>query len=176
MSTQRRGRRHWRFVRTPYSSTHLRDRKYPVAFDNLPEVTVCSPEYYGEFAHYLAHVYRIKKGSPGAGDFLAVGTVLSYLCLLINRAAAKYRATGDASSKLFFTCLDTHAKTDAAKWLLGVKAKLTREIFQRQLKAGTLSDGSETPIYGIHFRAIVSSRRMYVVCSVDHHYPFFRHR
>lgn len=90
--------------------------------------------------------------------------MLSYLCTIINISSAKYKSIGGAESKLFFTCLDDGAKTDAAIWLTKVKQKLKSELFERAKKKGALTDESATPIYGYHFRAMVRRSNLQHYC------------
>lgn len=136
------------------ASTGLLRSKYTVPFSQLPERVVCSSTYYEEFAHFLANTYKSASGK-NAGELLSIRTVLSYLSIMLNDAAKRYKATGCSDSKLFFTCLEG-AKTDSGRWLNGLKDKLKREVYLREKSTGTLSDDSQTPVYGVHYKLMVS--------------------
>ena len=107
------------------ASTPERKKKYPSPWQALKEETLCSQEFYGEFAQYLLHEYKIEGGQYD-GSFLSCATVTNYLSTSINMASDQFKATGSDQTKLFFTCLDTSANTAAAVWLRGLKANITR--------------------------------------------------
>lgn len=124
-------------------------------WDELDEDTLCSTRVYGQFAHFLTEVYKHKS------SFLEVATAVNYLNCLINMASAKFKSSGKAETRLFFTCLDVNASTDAAVWLRGVRKNTQRTFFLRAQQAGTPMDKSEVPIYLLHLRAMVRTTEVH---------------
>ena len=74
---------------------------YPSSFNELDEETVASQKIYNQFGHWLLNVYKQEDGT-----FLDDNTVLPYVRSLINQAATRFKHSGSAASKFFFTCLD----------------------------------------------------------------------
>ena len=129
----------------------------PVAFDQLPEEALCDPEVYALFATYLTEYYKIETGQY-KGNGLSHETAANYLSSIINQAAARFKATGSNTAKLFFTCLDTNATTDSAKWLHGLKNTMTRKYFEdAKMDPGCRLDKSATPLYLEHVEAMIKA-------------------
>lgn len=116
----------------------------------LQESQACSPELYAGFAYFVVNEYIIPPGQRNAGSFLSCNVAINYLCMLLNMACSKFKSTGSDSTKLFFTCLDVNASTEAANWLRGLKKKMTRIVFERCKKDGTELDQSAPPLYTEH--------------------------
>ena len=114
-------------------------------WDELPEEVLCSREVYDHFEHFLAKEYLPDIDDPTT--FLTPQVAISYLSSIINDASAKFKATGGHAVKLFFTCLDTKASTDEAKWLRGIKKIMENIGFARAKESGEKQDGSQTPLY-----------------------------
>ena len=66
------------------------------------------------FAKYLYDEYVIEEGSRNEGRFLALGSQLDYVGALVNLAAARFKATGSAELREFFTMLDPKSNSDSA--------------------------------------------------------------
>ena len=97
----------------------------PTAWDALPASLLCSQDVYNKFGHYLVHVYKIGARCDHGGNPLAIKVVLKVLSGMLNRARDKFFANGDALTREFFTCMDTKSSTLNAKWLGGLKKKLS---------------------------------------------------
>ena len=102
--------------------------KYQVEFDALAEGVVCSKELHEEFATYLVNedgTGYVQETGQWAGLPLSLGSVEDYLGCLLNLAAQRFKATGQADTKLFFTCLDRNSTTDSARWLRCASSRRT---------------------------------------------------
>lgn len=135
---------------------HFRDwapvrGKYRVPFDQLAESVVCSEQLYEDFSAYLVNedgTGYVQSTGQYNGHKLSLGSVEDYLGCLLNLAAARFKATGDLKTKMFFTCLDAKSTTDQARWLQKLKAhKIVRILFQRAMESGEVMDKSVPPIF-----------------------------
>ncbi|KAL1495573.1 hypothetical protein AB1Y20_000282 [Prymnesium parvum] len=130
-----------------------REARYGL-WKDLPEDVACSEELYERLAHYLVNEHTIPEGQRNAGAFLSCNVAINYLCILLNMAAAKFKTIGNDRTKLFLTCLDVNASTQAAMWLRGLKKKMTRIIFERAKESGQEMDMSAPPLYLEHVQLI----------------------
>ena len=108
----------------------------------LGEQMLCSQLFYQRLAHYLLNVYVFHgpKAEPG-GSHLEGRVASNYLRTIINMAAERFKANGQAETKLFFNCLDT-SSSDEAKWLKRVQTNMQRDWFEASRKAGKVLDKS----------------------------------
>ena len=106
-------------------------------WDELPENVLCTMDnkLYGAFVAYLLEKYRIESGS-NKGKLLLVSNVCNYLGSLLNLAKVKFEPNGSAETKLFFTCLAPNARTTSWFWLKGLRDRIHRICFQRDMQAG----------------------------------------
>lgn len=111
---------------------------------------------WSEFANYLLEDHIVEAGKS-KDKHLAAGTALQYMSLLMNLAAVKIRRSGSDRAKLFFTEILDSNKGDAGVWWSKLTKNLSREIYQRTKRRGENTDQSATPVYGLHFRAMVRS-------------------
>ena len=125
----------------------------PVRWDLLSAAQVCRTDVWDGFAEFLSEEY-LSEASRDQDGHLAIGTQLDYLGAALNQAAARFKAVGDASVKLFFTCLDGKASTDEADWLRKLKDKMVKRAFKRARDNGEEIDHSCTPVYGEDVRKI----------------------
>ena len=115
-------------------------------FHQMPESIVCEKTFYEVLAKYMLKDYEIPVGSRSSENKrLSGGVVINYLCIVLNAANNKF-APGSDSTQRFFTCLDPNANSDSAKWLRVVKSNIVNISFERDVKAGTLTDHSATPL------------------------------
>ena len=138
------------------ASDTVRAELFHAPFEELGEEVACSTELYSGFAKFIMDEYMVDKGAS-AGRHLACGTALDYLGALLNLAAAKFKAVGRPSTRMFFTCLDVKATTDEAEWLRGLKNNLIRADFERRKEAGEELDTSVTPIYSMHVQSMIKA-------------------
>ena len=124
-----------------------------MCFEEMPESILCNTEVYGLYASYLTRVYIIDSGK-NKGEFLAYDSVQGYFSSLVNQAKDKF-ATGTAEAKLFFTCLDSDANTEAAQWYKGLTKTLKRELFERSKVEGEVMDQSATTLFLCHIQKMV---------------------
>lgn len=121
------------------------------AFAAMPEAQLIRHGLWERFAEFMLNEYEVEDGkTPLRHDEpkrLACSVVINYLRIMLNLVADKWKAIGSNAAKLFCTCLDPHATTEAAKWLGGIKKKIIRICFERDKINGELTDKSETPIY-----------------------------
>ena len=125
----------------------------PQKWSQFTAAQLCRADVWSGFGEFLSEEHIIAESDRGGGHHLAIGTQLDYLGAALNQAAAKFKATGDDATKLFFTCLDPKASTEAACWLRQLKGKMVRTAMQRAKDNGEELDKSVTPIYGVHVRA-----------------------
>ena len=133
---------------------------YNLPFADLPEKVVCSPEVYDKFAHWLVHTYIIEQGNKNAGEQLKVDSAIPTVSSLINQAAAKYKTSSNAESRLFFLCLDSSSSAESSKWLQGLKTEIRRVVFLRDMKDGATQDESAPPFYITHVREMVRASQV----------------
>ena len=125
----------------------------PRTWNQLTAAQVCRIPVWDGYAEYVSRVP--KQTGPDAGETtLAIGTVLDYLGAALNCAAARFKATGDDSVKIFFTCLDSKSSTDEAVWLQKLRNRLIREALEDAKETGAVLDKSCTPIDSEHVRAM----------------------
>mmetsp|Transcript_11867 Transcript_11867/g.25044 ORF Transcript_11867/g.25044 Transcript_11867/m.25044 type:complete len:409 (-) Transcript_11867:690-1916(-) len=117
------------------------------SWGQLTESDLCEAGFYERFVYYLLHSYTIGEGVKNAGEYLDGGSPKNHLQIALNLAADKFKAVGEPSTKLFFTCLDTNSTSQQARWLRGIKQNIKREVFERAQASGAEMDKSETPLY-----------------------------
>lgn len=128
---------------------------YPVAFSKLPEATLTTTTFWEQLGTFFVHEYLIPRGQKNQGEGLSCGVVCNYLSIALNLAANRFKYTGSAQAKLFFTCLDNSACTDSGKWWRCFKKEVQKVIFQRAVKDGDEMDQSATPVYPCQIRLII---------------------
>lgn len=113
-----------------------------IKWDALSEETLCSKDVYERFAYFLMQVHPngLKLGLDGS-------TAGNYIGIVINLAQDKFKATGSAESRLFFSCLDKQSSSPDAIWLRKLKSNIMREHIERAKLTGTPLDKSAAPIY-----------------------------
>ena len=128
----------------------------------MPEAQLIRHGLWERFAEFMLNEYEVEDGKmPLRHDEpkrLACSVVINYLRIMLNLVADKWKAIGSNAAKLFCTCLDPHATTEAAKWLGGIKKKIIRICFERDKINGELTDKSETPIYLPEVKKMVAGR------------------
>ena len=112
-------------------------------WEELTEAQVTDTSFYESFASYLLYQYKHKSGGGGELEFLKDDKVCNYVYILINLAKTKFNAKStNAATKLFFTCLEAGASTEAAMWLRGIKKNIVRVTSEREKVAGTAGDAN----------------------------------
>ncbi|KAL3897331.1 MAG: hypothetical protein SGPRY_013077 [Prymnesium sp.] len=91
---------------------------------------------YERLACYLVIEHKISDGQGNSDSLLSSNVAVKYLCLPLSTAAARFKAMGSDSTKLFCTCLDVNASIDASPWLRALKKKMIRIIFERSKENG----------------------------------------
>ena len=84
---------------------------FPLPWDDMDERVLCERDVYARFATFLAEEYIIETGQY-AGTYLSGASACNYLASLMNQTANRFKAGGNAETKLFFTCHDSGAGTD----------------------------------------------------------------
>ena len=128
-------------------SSSARRSRLPKCWDRLSAAQLCRTDVWDDFIKFLSEEY-VSETADSEDGFLSVGTQLGYLGAALNAAAARFKVTGDDSVKLFFTCLDPKASTDAAAWLRKKKDQMVKLAFTRAKENGEELDTSCTPVYG----------------------------
>ena len=135
-------------------NVHLRNQTPPMpAWDHLPEISVCSPKLFEEFATFLMYEYVSEKGK-NKGDFLATDSVVNTVFILLDLAKDKYKNSTNQNTKTFISCLDQGATSSTAQWLKSLKKHIKHELFSCAVRNGTKIDNSETPVYSLHTRQL----------------------
>ena len=112
--------------------------------------SVCRCLVINGFAEHLSEDYIISGGKHD-GQHLKLGvTVLDYLGAFMCQCSDRWKATGNDTLKLFFTCQDTKANTESAIWYRKLKARIVRICFDRALEDGESMDNSVAPVYRAH--------------------------
>ena len=130
------------------TSSDARASRLPRPWQKLSAAQLCHAEVWDDFIQFLSEEY-ISETADSEDGLLSIGTQLGYLGAVLNEAAARFKATGDDRVKLFFTCLDPKASTDAAAWLKKQKDKMVKLAFKRAKENGEELDTSCTPAYPI---------------------------
>ena len=125
-------------------------------FEEMPQSILSNTEVYALFASYLTREYK-QEGGRNSGDFLAYDSVLGYFGSIMNQAKDKFKATGTDKARLFFTCVDSDANTEAALWYKGLMKTLKRELFERSKVEGEVMDQSATSLFLSHIRSMVNN-------------------
>ena len=110
------------------TSSDARASRLPRPWQKLSAAQLCRAEVWDDFIQFLSEEY-ISETADSEDGLLSIGTQLGYLGAVLNEAAARFKATGDDRVKLFFTCLDPKASTDAAAWLKKQKDKMVKLAF-----------------------------------------------
>ena len=135
------------------TSSDARASRLPRPWQKLSAAQLCRAEVWDDFIQFLSEEY-ISETADSEDGLLSIGTQLGYLGPVLNEAAARFKATVDDRVKLFFTCLDPKASTDAAAWLKKQKDKMVKLAFKRAKENGEELDTSCTPVYGEDVRKI----------------------
>ena len=122
---------------------------YPVMWDSLPKMTVCSSPMYAHFATFLVTIYLIDVGAY-KNQKLSLGSVLDYMGILIQLAYRKYKEDKDRNVYDFFTCLNIKADSASARWWQGTKKNIIRSVLERAKEEGEVLDKSVPPVYLEH--------------------------
>jgi len=103
----------------------------------------------------LTKAFKIESGR-NRGNFLSMDTATNYLSTIINIQSNKYKTIGSAEAKLFFTCLDSNARTESTTWLKALKSQMRRFIC-RCKDACEDMDQSATPVYLQHVKSMLKA-------------------
>jgi hypothetical protein len=128
------------------TSSEERHALCPKVWLKLNAEELCKFEVFDSVGTFIMDEYISTTGKNN-GFHLALGTILGYLGLLLNQASDRFKAVGSDSIKMFFTCLDSKANTEAAIWLRKLRNKIVRRCFARAREVGEEMDLSATPLY-----------------------------
>lgn len=128
------------------TSSEERHALCPKVWLKLNAEELCKFEVFDSVGTFIMDEYISTTGRNN-GFHLALGTILGYLGLLLNQASDRFKAVGSDSIKMFFTCLDSKANTEAAIWLRKLRNKIVRRCFARAREVGEEMDLSAPPLY-----------------------------
>ena len=126
--------------------------RYPCAFERLPETTVCSREFYHEWATFLTNY--ISSSARSETGHLAPGTAQGYFGALMQIAGSMYSQKGSQQSKDFLSCLLPKSQTPSAHWYRRVRLNIHTKLMTRATKNGEELDHSSNPVSVEHLQLV----------------------
>ena len=111
----------------------------------MTESELVRTELYELYVGWLVHTYE----SQGRTGRLSLGTVKKFFGVVLQLASKRCMAEGWTSPRTvhFFTCLDVRNRTECAAWAAGIKRQIDRDLFDLNVKDGSIMDFSADPIY-----------------------------
>ena len=113
------------------------------------------------YATWLADVYKIKTGQRAGKGYMAQTVVNKIndrmLALKKRLLLLGLHAGGGEEGELvrrFLSAMDAQSRSDAYKWIVGVRHTTARRIFERMKAGGERTDMSATPVYPLHVQEI----------------------
>ena len=113
-----------------------------------------------KYAEWLADVYKIKTGQRAGKGYMAQTAVnkINDRMLAIKKRLLLLGLHNDHKEgehvRRFLTAMEPHARSDSYAWLVGVRHKMAREIFERMKISGERVDMSQEPVYPLHVQAM----------------------
>ena len=117
--------------------------KWGKAFASMPDEVLCTQELFEHFATFLLQTYEIPTGRKNAGKHLHDPTPV--FSGVINQV---YTRCCNSSIKEVQNFIKVLAKDQSpqAQWYAGMKRKLERTVFQRDMESGESQDNSAAAI------------------------------
>ena len=138
----------------------LRDTTHPLFrgkdFAVFTEQEWTNTDLYDCFTKYMFDM-KIPEGRSNSGEPYQAGTIINYLQILAGKAETALTQIDTPSAKLFMTFKDPNSKTEAARWFKGLKRKVNRECFQREMKKGTVGSSKPKPLSRPDVKAILKA-------------------
>ena len=111
----------------------------------MTESELVKTELYELYVGWLVHTYE----SQGRTGRLSLGIVKKFFGVVLQLASKRCMVEGWTSPRTvhFFTCLDVRNRTECAAWAAGIKRQIDRDLFDLNVKDGSIMDFSADPIY-----------------------------